>query len=51
MIGSEGGFDLEEIQKAEKAGWKTATLGKRILRVATAVVAALALCLQGMDKI
>ena len=31
MIGSEGGFDRRN-QKAEKAGWKTATLGKRILR-------------------
>lgn len=43
FIGSEGGFELEEIQMAEEKGWKTATLGNRILRCETAPVVALSL--------
>ena len=43
FIGSEGGFDESEIKKAESAGLKTATLGKRILRCETAPVASLAI--------
>ena len=50
-IGGEGGFSVEEIQKAKQKGFNILTLGKRILRVPTAVVSALTLCLQGMDKL
>ena len=51
IIGSEGGFSEEEKTKAQEKGWRIVTLGKRILRVQTAVVAALALCLEGIEKI
>lgn len=51
FIGSEGGFSQEEIEKVLKKDINILTLGKRILRVQTAVVAALALCLQGMNKL
>lgn len=51
FIGSEGGFSLKEIEVAKENGFKILTLGKRILRVQTAVVAALALCLQGLDRL
>lgn len=51
FIGSEGGFSLKEIEIAKENGFKILTLGKRILRVQTAVVAALALCLQGLDRL
>lgn len=51
FIGSEGGFSLDEIASARQNGFAILTLGKRILRVQTAVVAALALCLQGLDKL
>lgn len=43
FIGSEGGFDEDEIKKAESMGLKVATLGKRILRAETAPVASLAI--------
>ncbi len=36
FIGPEGGFDDSEIEKAVSAGFKTITLGKRILRTETA---------------
>ncbi|MCR4788326.1 MAG: 16S rRNA (uracil(1498)-N(3))-methyltransferase [Lachnospiraceae bacterium] len=36
FIGPEGGFDVSEIEKAKEAGFKTITLGKRILRTETA---------------
>lgn len=51
FIGSEGGFSLSEIQSAKEKDVNILTLGKRILRVQTAVVTALALCLQGMNKL
>lgn len=41
MIGSEGGFELSEIEDAKALGIPTATLGKRILRCETAPLAAL----------
>lgn len=43
FIGSEGGFSKSEIDFAIENGWKTATLGNRILRCETAPVAALAI--------
>lgn len=36
LIGPEGGFDLEELELAQNAGWEVITLGKRILRTETA---------------
>ena len=38
LIGPEGGFSKEEIQKAEEAGIKAITLGPRILRSETASI-------------
>ena len=43
FIGSEGGFEQSEIEFAIENGWKTATLGNRILRCETAPIAALAI--------
>lgn len=43
FIGSEGGFSRDEIAFAEKSGFQTISLGKRILRAETAAVAACAL--------
>ncbi len=45
IIGPEGGFDEAEVEKAESAGIKKVTLGKRILRTETAGLIASALCL------
>ncbi len=49
FIGSEGGFDLSEVQFAKEHGVVPATLGKRILRAETAPLAALSviMCLSG----
>lgn len=41
VIGSEGGFTLSEVEKAEKCGFVKIGLGKRILRAETAAVMAL----------
>ena len=43
VIGSEGGFSVEEYDIMLEKGWHVLTLGKRILRVSTAVVSALTL--------
>lgn len=45
IIGPEGGFEETEVEKAEKAGVRRVTLGKRILRTETAGLIASALCL------
>lgn len=42
FIGSEGGFEIEEVELAKKRGIVPATLGSRILRCETAPVAAIA---------
>jgi 16S rRNA (uracil1498-N3)-methyltransferase len=42
LIGPEGGFALEEVEKARAAGLSTITLGRRILRTETAGPAVLA---------
>jgi 16S rRNA (uracil1498-N3)-methyltransferase len=41
-IGPEGGFTDREIALAEDAGWKTTSLGERILRIETAAFFAMA---------
>lgn len=43
MIGSEGGFDESEIEKAINIGGKTISLGSRILRTETAAITTLSL--------
>jgi 16S rRNA (uracil1498-N3)-methyltransferase len=45
FVGSEGGFEASEIELAQSRGIAPATLGKRILRVDTASVAALSVLL------
>jgi 16S rRNA (uracil1498-N3)-methyltransferase len=46
IIGSEGGFEAAEVELARERGFIPASLGKRILRVDTASVAALAIIMQ-----
>jgi 16S rRNA (uracil1498-N3)-methyltransferase len=48
-IGPEGGWAPEEAELFELNGWRTASLGPRIVRAETAAIAALAVvasCLQ-----
>jgi 16S rRNA (uracil1498-N3)-methyltransferase len=42
-VGPEGGWTAAEISLFASAGWHSASLGPRILRVETAVIAALAI--------
>ncbi len=51
FIGSEGGFSKDEIAEVKAQNIEVLTLGKRILRVETAVVVALTLCLQKLGKL
>ncbi|MCL1881736.1 MAG: 16S rRNA (uracil(1498)-N(3))-methyltransferase [Oscillospiraceae bacterium] len=43
IIGSEGGFEPDEVKLACENGWKVATLGNRILRTETAPIAAISI--------
>jgi len=43
-IGPEGGWTPEEMSVFAAAGWKSVTLGPRILRAETAAIAGLAVC-------
>jgi 16S rRNA (uracil1498-N3)-methyltransferase len=43
-IGPEGGWTPEEMALFAESGWKSATLGPRILRAETAAIAGLAVC-------
>ncbi len=43
LIGSEGGFSLEEVNYASDVGYKSLSLGKRILRTETAAIYALSI--------
>jgi len=43
IIGPEGGIEKEELEKLMKAGIKTVSLGKRILRTETASIVTLAI--------
>ncbi len=45
FIGTEGGFEPAEIEKAVQAGGKVISLGQRILRTETAAIASLAMCM------
>jgi len=50
-IGPEGGFTVEEVSAASRAGWMVASLGPRVLRVETAAVAAAALIALGIPSV
>jgi 16S rRNA (uracil1498-N3)-methyltransferase len=43
VVGPEGGFTLEEAQLAQRHGFETVEIGRRILRADTAAVAAITL--------
>ena len=45
LIGSEGGFDDNEIELAKEIGGKVISLGKRILRTETAAITSVAMCM------
>ncbi len=49
LIGPEGGFSATEAQKASEKGFKSVSLGKRILRTQTAGPAALAMIVYEME--
>ena len=50
VIGSEGGFDEDEAEYLEKNGFKTISLGKRILRCETAAIYALSVLAYQLEK-
>lgn len=43
LVGSEGGFSFDEIKKAKNAGFRSVSLGKRILRAESAAPAIIAM--------
>ena len=43
LLGPEGGFTQEEVAYAREAGWRTVSLGRRILRAETATLASVAI--------
>jgi 16S rRNA (uracil1498-N3)-methyltransferase len=43
LLGPEGGFTREEVELARAHGWRTVSLGERILRAETATLAAVAI--------
>jgi 16S rRNA (uracil1498-N3)-methyltransferase len=43
LLGPEGGFTREEVAMARNAGWRSASLGPRILRAETATLASVAI--------
>ena len=50
LIGPEGGFEEEEVNMAEQAGFCPITLGKRILRTETAGLAALSVLMYLLEQ-
>lgn len=50
FIGSEGGFEENEVETALNNGIETATLGKRILRAETAPIAALSIIMYELNE-
>jgi 16S rRNA (uracil1498-N3)-methyltransferase len=42
-VGPEGGFETDELEKASENGFEPVSLGSRIVRTETAVLAALAI--------
>ncbi|MCW5211545.1 16S rRNA (uracil(1498)-N(3))-methyltransferase [Desulfobulbus sp. TB] len=51
LIGPEGGFHSSEVAYAEEVGFRTISLGPRILRAETAALAAVVLAQQGMGNL
>lgn len=51
LIGPEGGFSGEEVDRAVQNGWRTVSLGTRILRMETAAVVATALILYELEQV
>ena len=51
FIGSEGGFEAEEVDLAKRSGAQIATFGKRILRCETAPLAALSIIMNRTGNI
>ena len=45
LIGAEGGFEENEVQKAFEMGGKVISLGKRILRTETAAITSVSMCM------
>ncbi|NOR24610.1 MAG: 16S rRNA (uracil(1498)-N(3))-methyltransferase [Desulforhopalus sp.] len=43
MLGPEGGFTREEVEQARLSGWRTVSLGDRILRAETATLSAVSI--------
>jgi 16S rRNA (uracil1498-N3)-methyltransferase len=50
FIGPEGGFEESEIEQLQKAGGKTITLGKRILRTETAGMTVLSILMYHLER-
>ncbi len=50
LVGPEGGFSEDEVRESERAGFRRAGLGQRILRVETAAVAALAMTMYHFEE-
>ena len=50
MIGPEGGFAEDEYQQAVERGWKSISLGRRVLRMETAALVASALIINYFEK-
>jgi len=50
LVGPEGGFSEDEVRQAEKAGFRRAGLGTRILRVETAAIAVLCMVMYHFEK-
>lgn len=50
VIGSEGGFSSEDVLEAKKANFNIISLGKRILKVETATIAAIILILSKYEE-
>ncbi len=50
VVGSEGGFSMEEYESALKKGYKTVYLGKRILRAETASIALSAILMHALKE-
>ena len=51
LVGPEGGFDIDEVLKAQNSGITTVTLGKRILRTETAAAAVLPIIMYEQNEI
>lgn len=50
LVGPEGGFSEDEVREAEKAGYRRAGLGARILRVETAAIAVVSMATYHFER-